>query len=121
MARLYNCSNCPAYCCSYARIVVTEKDLERLARHFGVDRETARRRYTKKGDEPGERVMRHKEDEHYTTVCRFLDSETRNCTIYEARPRICREFPGAGRCGYYDFLMFERRAQDDPEWVATTG
>ena len=27
--------------------------------------------------------------------------------------------PG-GRCGYYDFLSFERRAQEDPEYVATT-
>ena len=39
---------------------------------------------------------------------------------YKARPAICRSYPGSGRCGYYDFLSFERRAQDDPEWVATT-
>ena len=31
-----------------------------------------------------------------------------------------RSFPGGGRCGYYDFLSFERRAQDDPEFVALT-
>ena len=28
--------------------------------------------------------------------------------------------PGDGRCGYYDFLAFERRTQDDPEFIATT-
>ena len=50
----------------------------------------------------------------------FLDEETRNCGIYEARPQICRDFPTQSRCGYYDFLMFEREVQDDPEWVATT-
>ena len=42
-------------------------------------------------------------------------------TIYTARPRICREFPGAVKCGYYEFLKFEREAQEDPELVATTG
>lgn len=33
---------------------------------------------------------------------------------------ICRSFPGEGRRGYYDFLMFERRAQEDDDWVALT-
>ena len=53
-------------------------------------------------------------------VCRFFDIEARRCTIYEARPEICRKYPGTWRCGYYDFLMFERRAQDDDAWVAVT-
>jgi len=80
----------------------------------------AKRRYTKKGDEDTPRVLRHTEDEHFVTSCMFLDKNTRNCTIYEARPKICREFPTQNRCGYYDFLMFEREVQDDPDWVATT-
>ena len=50
----------------------------------------------------------------------FLDKETRNCTIYEGRPKICREFPTQKRCGYYEFLIWEREVQDDPDWVATT-
>lgn len=116
----YNCSRCPAYCCSYARIEVKTRDLDRLARHFGIEREVARRRFTKQGEEKGERVMRHKRDEHYGTVCRFLDSETRQCTVYEARPRICRDFPGTVRCGYYDFLAFERNLQEDEDHVSTT-
>jgi len=121
MARRYDCSKCPAYCCSYARIIVTDEDIKRLAKYHGITKKEARKRFTKKGEEPGERILRHQIDEHFTTICRFLDPETRNCTIYEARPEICREFPGAGRCGYYDFLTFERRAQEDPDWVATTG
>jgi hypothetical protein len=40
--------------------------------------------------------------------------------VYEHRPRICRKFPGTVRCGYYDFLTFERRAQNDPEYIALT-
>ncbi len=116
----YNCNNCPAYCCTYANIEVKKKDLARLARHFGISVGKARKKYTKKGEKKGERILRHREDEHFGTACRFLDPETRQCGIYEARPKICREFPGTARCGYYDFLCFERHIQEDPEAVATT-
>ena len=32
----YDCSQCPGYCCSYPRIAVSDFDIERLARHFGL-------------------------------------------------------------------------------------
>ena len=121
MRKLYNCNKCPAYCCSYDRIIVTPADIRRLAKHHKIGYREARDKFTKKGLERGERIMRHRADEHYGTICRFVSPETRQCTIYKGRPTICREFPGAGRCGYYDFLMFERNCQDDPEWVSTTG
>lgn len=120
MVRLYNCDKCPAYCCSYGRIVVTKPDIRRLARHFSIMPDDAEARFTKKGRTPKERILRHQADEHFITICRFLDTNTRTCTVYDARPGICREFPGQGRCGYYDFLSFERRTQDDPDWIATT-
>ncbi len=116
---LYDCNKCPAYCCSYPRIIVTKKDLRRLAEHFGISKQEARKRFTKKGEERGERVLRHHRDEHYGSVCRFLDRETRMCTIYKARPEICRDYPGLKRCGYWEFLKFERKLQEDPEFVAT--
>jgi Fe-S-cluster containining protein len=121
MARYYDCNKCPAYCCSYARIIVEDEDIARLADHFGLKVKEARKQFTKKGEEEGERILRHQLDEHFTTICQFIDPKTRGCTVYEARPAICREFPGKGRCGYYDFLTFERNAQEDPDWVATTG
>jgi Fe-S-cluster containining protein len=63
--------------------------------------------------------MRHKHDRIFATVCRFLDSDKRRCTIYEHRPGACRAYPGAVRCGYYDFLAAERRRQEDPNLVLT--
>ena len=63
--------------------------------------------------------MRRKADQHFGRICQFFDTRKRRCTIYAARPETCRSYPG-GRCGYYDFLSFERRAQNDPEFVATT-
>lgn len=116
----YDCMKCPAYCCSYALTPATPRDIRRLAAHFGLSEETARERFTKKGDKDNPRVLRHTADEHFVTSCTFLDKQTRQCTIYEARPQICRDFPTQSRCGYYDFLKFEREVQDDPKWVATT-
>ena len=114
--RQYNCSNCPAYCCSYEEIEVRDVDLVRLARHFDLSVREAERRFTKPGTTTG-RIMRHRKDEIFGSTCQFLHPEERRCTIYGARPRICRAYPGTGRCGFYDFLCSERRAQDDPEYV----
>jgi len=114
----YDCLNCPSYCCTYPRIPVNKRDIRRLARHFGIDEEAAERRFTKRGLGKRERVLRHQKDEVYGTACRFLDLETRLCTVHEARPGICRRHPDTPTCGYYTFLMNERRFQNDPNLVA---
>jgi len=114
----YDCLKCPAYCCSYERIIVEKKDLTRLARHFGVDVETARKRFTKIKEK--EQVLRHQKDKIYGSVCMFLDLKTRNCTIYDARPGVCHEYPAQNRCGYYDFLKWERKHQEDDTFVPLT-
>jgi uncharacterized protein len=116
----YDCDKCPAYCCSYPRIGVSKRDIARLARHFSIGAAEAKRRFTKAGEDKGEIILRHQKDGIFGTVCRFLDTATRRCTVYEARPKVCRAFPGSVRCGYYDFLTFERRHQEDEEYVSTT-
>ena len=50
--------------------------------------------------------------------CMFLEGG--RCTVYESRPGVCRNYPDSSRCGYYDFLRFERAHQADPEFIATT-
>jgi Fe-S-cluster containining protein len=112
---MFNCSKCPAYCCSYDRIEVTKRDVLRIARHFGVSYKQAEKRYTK--DSSVGRVLRHKRDHLFKTVCQFLDTETRRCGIYDARPAVCRVYPDSLRCGYYDFLASERRRQCDDEFI----
>ncbi|MBC7932553.1 MAG: YkgJ family cysteine cluster protein [Rubrivivax sp.] len=108
----FDCTKCPAFCCSiYERVQVTKRDITRLAKHFGVAFETARRRYTKQWE--GERVLKKVEDVIFAETCTFLNQETRGCTIYHARPGVCREYPGRSRCVYYDVLKFERKQQDD--------
>ena len=97
---MYNCKKCPGYCCSYPLIALNKRDVERLARHFGISFRKARAKFTV--ERWGAKYsMRRKKDEIFGGVCRFFDTEKR-----------C--------CGYYDFLAFERRAQEDDEFIATT-
>ncbi|HSZ11429.1 MAG TPA: YkgJ family cysteine cluster protein [Rhizomicrobium sp.] len=115
----YNCAKCPGYCCSYPLIQLDKRDVERLGKHFGLDFKKARVKFTI--ERWGYKyIMRRKKDKHFGRICQFFDTEERRCTVYKARPGVCRSYPTTARCGYYDFLSFERRQQDDPKFVATT-
>ena len=116
---LYDCSKCPGYCCSYPVIIVTARDVTRMAKYFGLTEAETERKYLRSAH-GYKRIMKRKADPHYNKICQFFDTTARRCTIYEARPAGCREFPGKGRCGYYEFLKFERETQNDPEYVSTT-
>jgi Fe-S-cluster containining protein len=108
----YDCTKCPAYCCAiYDRVQVTKRDISRLARHFDVTYEVAEQRFTTTWKD--ERVLRRKADPLFGKACKFLDPVGRGCTIYQARPAVCREYPARSRCAYYDLLQFERRQQAD--------
>jgi Fe-S-cluster containining protein len=115
----YKCDKCPAYCCTYTEIEVTDRDVERLARHFDLGYRAAAERFTKV-DSKGTRMLRHKKDKIFDSTCMLLDQEKRRCTVYDARPGVCRKYPDSNRCGYYDFLKFEREQQGDEELVALT-
>lgn len=42
-----------------------------------------------------------REKGHWYT-CTVFDKETRNCTDYENRPHMCRDYPGVHRCEHLD-------------------
>ncbi|AWM86331.1 YkgJ family cysteine cluster protein [Microvirga sp. 17 mud 1-3] len=112
----FNCNKCPAFCCSiYERVAVSKQDIARLAKHFGVTFAEAQKRYTT--DYDGERVLKRVKDVIFERTCTFLDQKTRGCTIYHARPGVCRSYPGRSRCAYYDLLRFERVQQGDESVV----
>jgi uncharacterized protein len=115
----YDCNKCPGYCCSYPLIELEKKDVQRLADHFDLGFRAARKKFTYE-DPEAKYAMRRKADAVFGRVCQFFDTDERRCTIYKARPSTCRMYPEASRCGYYDFLKFEREQQDDPKHVATT-
>lgn len=113
----YDCGKCPGYCCSYPVIALGLRDVARLAKHFGITVAAAARRFTKT-DHGERRLLRRKRDAVFGRICVLFDTEQRRCGVYAARPTICRTFLGQGqRCGYYDFLRFERRQQEDPARV----
>ena len=112
----YDCDKCVAYCCSiYERVQVTPKDVRRLAAHFNVTTEVAVARFSKLNGK--ERILRRRADRLFGQACMFLNQETRKCTIYNARPDVCREFPDDSRCAYFDLIEWERKQQDDPDVI----
>ncbi len=119
MKSRYDCLKCPGYCCSHPLIAVSEYDIERLAKHFGLSTKVAREKFTYnyKTKEYDEQVLRHQKDHVYKSICRFFDTKERQCTIYEARPNVCRKYPYESKCGYYDFLKWERAHQDDEDFI----
>ncbi|MCX7057664.1 MAG: YkgJ family cysteine cluster protein [Pseudomonadota bacterium] len=119
MKARYDCSKCPGYCCSYDRIEVSDFDIARLAKHFGLSADAAREKFTfhHKTKDADEWVLRHRKDTVYKSICRFFDQDERRCTIYAARPNVCRRYPSGTTCGYYDFLLFEREQQGDDDFI----
>ena len=115
----FDCARCPGYCCSYDRIEVKPRDLARLAKYHDVSIEDAERKFTKTYTWKGvtERILRHQKDTVYKSICMFFDKIERRCTIYAGRPSVCREYPDGKKCGYYDFIKFERKHQEDPKFI----
>jgi uncharacterized protein len=88
-----DCRAC-ANCCKVAETDITERDADRLARYLGMKpREFFEQYTTGSAFEQKEPILRRRE-----TGCIFLEGN--DCTIYEARPDTCRDFPhlirGAG-------------------------
>jgi Fe-S-cluster containining protein len=82
-----DCLKC-ANCCKTTGPLFTQKDIERIARHFK--------------QKPGEFIdqyLRIDEDKDYvlkSTPCIFLD-QANYCTIYSIKPKACGEFPHTDR------------------------
>lgn len=116
----YDCRKCPGYCCSYPLIEIGKRDIQRLAKHFDVTYKQAESRYTRFDRGEKVRSLKQQDDKHFGRICMLFDTKKRQCTVYDARPGVCRAYPEGKRCGYYDFLAFEREQQGDEKFIATT-
>jgi uncharacterized protein len=82
-----DCLEC-ANCCKTTSPIFYNRDIERLAKHFRI--------------KPGEFIdnyLRIDEDKDYVlrvAPCPFLGSDN-YCSVYEARPNACREYPHTDR------------------------
>ena len=92
------CNFCPGFCCyrlEGAGLYIMAEDINRMARYFGITDGEVRRRYLE-----GKNTFKTRED----GSCIFLanDRLCKRCTIHEARPRQCRDFPYNKPCPYLE-------------------
>ena len=82
-----NCLDC-ANCCKTTGPLFTDKDIERVSKHFKM-----------KTQQFIDQYLRIDEDNDYvlqSVPCTFLGADN-YCSIYEVRPKACREFPHTDR------------------------
>jgi Fe-S-cluster containining protein len=79
-----DCTAC-ANCCKLATVRLSERDIERLARHLRIPAARFLADYTVESATEG-RILRRG-----ASGCVFLGGN--ECTIYEFRPDICQRFP----------------------------
>ena len=87
---VFKCMDCLkcANCCKTTGPFFTDKDINRIAKHLRV-----------KPSEFTEKYLRIDEDRDYvlkSVPCAFL-GEDNYCSIYDVRPKACREFPHTDR------------------------
>lgn len=92
------CNFCPGYCCYRlpgATLYLDAADINRLARHFGINDGEVRARYLE-----NKNTFKTKEDGSCLLLAdgRFC----KRCTIHTARPRQCRDFPYDKPCPYLE-------------------
>jgi uncharacterized protein len=84
--RNVDCTAC-ANCCRHSVVSVSKPEIENIAQHLGTSQEAVARLYTVPDpDAPASRTLLSSGE-----GCAFLDGNL--CMIYEARPKICRDFP----------------------------
>lgn len=89
-----NCLDC-AGCCSTISPIVTDNDISRVAKYLRMKPSLLMEQHLYL-DSDGDYVFR-------TAPCPFLMSD-RCCSIYEARPRACREYPHTDRVNMQQIL-----------------
>jgi Fe-S-cluster containining protein len=79
-----DCTQC-ANCCRVSEVGITDRDIDKLAKFIGVTREEFLRDSTQR-DETNDLILKKTD-----AGCVFLKDNL--CTVYEARPQNCANFP----------------------------
>lgn len=86
-----DCIKC-ANCCKTLGPLFTEADIQRISKHFRMKLSAFEEMYLKV-DEDGDKIFK-------SMPCPFL-GEDNLCSIYDVRPKACREFPHTDRKKIY--------------------
>lgn len=95
----FDCLEC-ANCCKTTSPLFTNKDIERIARHFRMRPAQFTEKYLRI-DEDGDYVFQ-------SSPCPFL-GEDNYCGIYEVRPKACREYPHTDRKKMHQILDLTKK------------
>ena len=95
----FDCLDC-ASCCKTIGPRLTNKDIERLAKHLKMKLPDFTNQYILT-DEDGDYVFK----EH---PCPFLLPDN-YCLVYENRPKACREYPHTDRKRFYQILELSHK------------
>lgn len=90
-----DCLSC-GNCCRSLGPRITDKDVDRLAKHFRMKAVDFIAQYLRT-DEDGDMVFK-------TMPCPFLGADN-YCAVYENRPKACREYPHTDRKKFYQIYM----------------
>lgn len=82
-----NCLDC-ANCCKTTGPLFTDKDIQRISKHFKMKEQHFIETYLRL-DEDSDYVLQE-------VPCSFLGADN-YCSIYDVRPKACREFPHTNR------------------------
>lgn len=94
-----DCLEC-ANCCKTISPIFTTRDVERIASHLGMS--------------PGQFMQAFlyidKEQDMVlqSTPCPFLEADHR-CSIYESRPKACREYPHTGQRKFHSRIEITKK------------
>lgn len=86
-----DCLQC-ANCCKTTGPLFTEKDIERISKHLRMKAADFEAKFLRV-DEDNDKVLQN-------LPCWFLNDDN-TCSIYEVRPKACREFPHTDRKKIY--------------------
>ena len=107
-AEVFACTNCLkcANCCTTTGPMFTDKDIGRIANHLRI-----------KPSEFVVKYLRIDEDRDFvlkSVPCTFLGKDN-YCSIYDVRPKACREFPHTNRIKQSQILkLTEKNAEVCP-------
>ena len=99
---VFECADCLkcANCCKTTGPLFTDRDISRISKYLRI-----------KPSEFTDKYLKIDEDRDYvlkSLPCSFL-GEDNHCSIYEFRPKACREFPHTDRIKQYQLLKITQK------------
>lgn len=95
--KAFSCIDCLqcANCCTTTGPLLTDTDIKRVAKHLRIKDAEFVAQYVRE-DEDGDQVFK-------TMPCPFLGAD-KYCSIYEHRPKACRDYPHTDRVKQHQLL-----------------